>query len=348
MWLSGKLAVARSLSTVFDYPAFADAQAALFGPVLENCPNFNRFYYPPTFLFFIYPFGTMPYGIALGAWIIVSFSLYLATVYTIIPWRAAVIIAICPIFVMRSNIMMGHNGFLTAVLIGMSLVLMQRRPCLSGVFLALLTYKPHFGVLLPIALLASRNWRVIGSAGVATVALGVLAGMAFGYEGWTAFIDSLTDRSSTLGPAAWVEPRLQSVFGLFQLSGASKGIAWSAQVVAATIVSLGIWVLWSKPISHNLKAAAVCAGILLVSPYALFYDLTIPCIAAAFFIKEGLTRGFLPGERIIILICWIPLLFMAWRSGPIVCLTILILVARRIVLYYGYSRTITDAIIGAV
>jgi hypothetical protein len=227
-------------------------------------------------------------------------------------------------------------------------VLIERRPWLSGVFLALLTYKPHFGVLFPIALLASRNWRVIGSAAVATVALGILAAMAFGYEGWTSFIDSLTDRSATLGPAAWIEPRLQSIFGLFQWSGASKGIAWSAQVVAVTIVSYGIWVLWSKPISHNLKAAALCAGTLLVSPYALFYDLTIPCIAAAFFIKEGLTRGFLPGERMLILICWVPLLFMEWRSGPIVCLTILILIVRRSVLYYENSQLITDAIITEV
>jgi arabinofuranan 3-O-arabinosyltransferase len=332
MWLSAKFAVTGELARIFDYPAFSHAQTTFFGPLLQNCPNFNRFYYPPTFLFFIYPFGFLRYGIALGVWISILLSLYLVTVYAIIRRRTALILAVAPVFVMLSNIMMGHNGFFTAALIGLSLICLQRRPWLSGIFLGLLTYKPHFGLLFPIALLSSRNWRAIGSTIVTTIVLGVLAAMAFGYEGWSAFIESLTDRNASLGPAPWVEPRLQSVFGLFDWFGASREISWIMQVTAAVIVAFGIWVLWSKPASHNLKAAALCAGTLLVSPYALFYDLTIPAIAAAFFVKEGLSGSFLPGERTAILICWILLLFMWMRSGPVICAVLLFLIARRLVM----------------
>jgi hypothetical protein len=231
---------------------------------------------------------------------------------------------------MLSNVYMGHTGFLTAGLTGLSLVFMERRQWLSGLFLGLLTYKPHFGLLFPIALLASRNWRVIGSAALTTAVLMVLAAMAFGYDGWAQFIDSLTDRTSGLGPAPGVVPRLHSVFGLFNHAGANPYVSWSAQLAVCVIVALGIWMLWATSNSFNLKAAALCAGIFLVSPYALFYDMTILSIAAAFFIKEGLSRGFLPGERTVIIICWM-LLFLFDSSGPVDCAILLFLIARRLV-----------------
>jgi len=326
-WLSGKLAVAGDTAKIFDYPAWSAVQAAFFGPGI--CINFNRFYYPPTLLFLTYPLGLMPYSIALIVWLIASFGFYLAAVYAIIPRRETLITASTLVVVILSNVLLGHTGFLTAALLGLSLVFMERRPWLSGIFLALLTYKPHFGLLFPIALLASRNWRVIGSTISAAVVLGALAAIAFGYEGWTSFIHALTDRDSGLGPPG-VEMRLQSIFGLFQLVGASAWISWSAQLVVSVMVAIYIWTIWAKPISFNLKAAAICAGILLVTPYALFYDLCILPIAAAFFLKEGLSRGFLPGERTGIFICWLLLCPMTWRFGPMVSAVLLFLIARRI------------------
>jgi Glycosyltransferase family 87 len=326
-WLSGKLAVAGDTARIFDYPAWSAVQAAFFGTGI--CLNFNRFYYPPTLLFLTYPLGLMPYSIALTVWLIASFVFYLAAVYAIIPRRETLLTASTLAAVILSNVLLGHTGFLTAALLGLSLVFMERRPWLSGILLALLTYKPHFGLLFPIALLASRNWRVIGSTISAAVVLGALAAIAFGYEGWTSFIHALTDRDSGLGPPG-VEMRLQSIFGLFQLVGARAWISWSAQLVVSVMVAIYIWTIWAKPISFNLKAAAICAGILLVTPYALFYDLCILPIAGAFFLKEGLSRGFLPGERTGIFICWLLLCPMTWRFGPMVSAVLLFFIARRI------------------
>ena len=326
-WLSGKLAVAGDTARIFDYPAWSAVQAAFFGTGI--CLNFNRFYYPPTLLFLTYPLGLMPYSIALTVWLIASFVFYLAAVYAIIPRRETLLIASTLAAVILSNVLLGHTGFLTAALLGLSLVFMERRPWLSGILLALLTYKPHFGLLFPIALLASRNWRVIGSTISAAVVLGALAAIAFGYEGWTSLIHALTDRDSGLGPPG-VEMRLQSIFGLFQLVGASAWISWSAHLVVSVMVAIYIWTIWAKPISFNLKAAAICAGILLVTPYALFYDLCILPIAGAFFLKEGLSRGFLPEERTGIFICWLLLCPMTWRFGPMVSAVLLFLIARPI------------------
>ena len=336
-WLSGKLAVAGDTSRIFDFPAWSAIQASFFNP--GSCPNFNRFFYPPTLLFLTYPLGLMPYVVALGAWIVASFGLYQAAVYAIIPRRAALIVAATPVFVMLSNVLMGHNGFFSAALIGLALLFTERRPMLSGIFLGMLTYKPHFGLLFPIGLLASRNWRAIGSAVLLTAVLAILAWMAFGYEGWAEFINAFTERGSDLGPAQGVHPRLQSIFGIFYWTGVSLWVAWSAQLAVSVLTALGIWMLWANPISFNLKAAALCAGILLASPYALFYDLSILCIAAAFFIKEGMSRGFLPGERTLMVIFWAVLLSFRLASGPVISAIFLILIVRRVVSCLPVSAT---------
>ena len=66
-WLSGKLAVAGHTSEIFHFPSWSAVQAAFFSP--GPCPNFNRFFYPPTLLFLTYPLGLMPYVVALAAWV---------------------------------------------------------------------------------------------------------------------------------------------------------------------------------------------------------------------------------------------------------------------------------------
>lgn len=338
MWLSGKLAASGEAAQVFDPTAFSAAQLAFYFPSLgsDNSLVFNRFYYPPTFLFFTYPLGFMPYLIACAAWVAASLVLYEAAVYAIVSRRAALIAAATPFFVMV-NIEFPHTGFLTAGLMGLTAVFMERRPWISGIFLGLLTYKPHFGLLFPVALLASRNWRALGSATATTVILCVTAATAFGYDGWASFIDALGDRSGSLGPGARGEVMLYSMFGMLHRAGASPWISWSVQSGVSITVALVVWVLWAKPISYDLRAAALCVGSVIVSPYVLFYDLCILSIAVAFLVKEGLSCGFLPGERIIMLMCWAGLILPIRSVPTIICVILLALAARRVV--FGGQET---------
>ncbi len=59
-----------------------------------------------------------------------------------------------------TNTLVGQNGFLTAALIGGTLYLMPVRPVLAGICLGLLSYKPQYGLLFPIVLIAAAQWRV--------------------------------------------------------------------------------------------------------------------------------------------------------------------------------------------
>ena len=340
MWLSGKFAVSGESTQVFDYSAFSAAQIALFGR--EGCAFFTPFVYPPTFLFFTYPLGWMPYLVAFAVWILATLVLYEAAVYAIIPCRAAMIAAIAP-YAVAVNIDFAHNAFITAALIGFSLVFLERRPWLSGMFLGLLTYKPHIGLLFPLALLASRNWRALASATAVSVILAIAAAIAFGSDGWLSFLHTLHDRQSTLSPDTKIPLALHSVFGFLRWAETSAPVSWGGHLIVAAIVALTVWVVWAKPIPFSLKAAVLCIGSTMVSPYILFYDLCILSIAVAFLVRDGMSRGFLPGERIVILICVIALFFVQVPIGPVICAALFFLAARRIVAYRRVCRMAAPA-----
>src|SRR6266478_8273466 len=195
IWVSGKFAVSSDPVRIYDPVMLSAVHDALFHP--DEClfQFRHQYVYPPTFLFFTYPLGLMPYSTAFAVWVVATFVLYEAAIYAIIPRPAALIAALTPIAV-PVNALFGHNGFLTAGLIGLSLVFVERRPCLAGILFGLLTYKPQFGVLFPLALLASRNWRALCWATASSVVLSAAAAAAFGYQGWPSFIDLLWHRNS--------------------------------------------------------------------------------------------------------------------------------------------------------
>jgi hypothetical protein len=228
------------------------------------------------------------------------------------------------------NAQLGHNGFLTAGLFGLSLVLLERRPWLSGILIGLLAYKPQFGVLFPLALLVSRNWRALASATTATLAFGAVAAIAFGYRAWPSFVASLAGRNGSLSPQAGVELWLDSVYGLLHWAGADAWLAWTVHLAAAAGVAVAVPAVWAKPIPYPLKAATLSLASLLVSPYVLPYDLCILSIAVAFLVRDGLSRGFLSGERTIILFSLLGLFFTLAPLGPIVAVVLLLLVFRRV------------------
>ena len=67
--------------------------------------------------------------------------------------------------------------------------------------------------------------------------------------------------------------------------------------------------------------------------YVQIYDLGVLSIAVAFLIKDGLSVGFLPGERTAILVCFAALFFLLNPVGPIVYALIVFLIARRLAAY---------------
>src|SRR5262249_47044662 len=146
--------------------------------------------YPPTFLFILAPFALLPYLTAFLTWDLVTLTGCVAVVCLIVKRRPAIALVLASPFT-AWNFFAGQNGFLTALLLGASLLFLERRPVVAGVFIGWLTYKPQFGILLPVALVAANQWRAAASAAATFAFFGVASTAIFGAGVWGGFARSL-------------------------------------------------------------------------------------------------------------------------------------------------------------
>ncbi|MGD0026784.1 MAG: glycosyltransferase family 87 protein, partial [Xanthobacteraceae bacterium] len=232
-----------------------------------------------------------------------------------------------------ANFMVGQNGFLSAGLIGGTLTLMERRPICAGVLLGLLTYKPHVGLLFPIALMASGRWRVFVTAGIVAALMAAASWAAFGSESWQAFFPGIGHTSQALlsaGLADW--GKLQTAFGLTRVLGGSEALAWTVQIVVALIAAGAIAVLWRSGAAYEIKAAALGSGALLATPYLFTYDLVVLAVPLAFLFRLGRARGFLAHEVAGIGLACLLILIFPFVKAPVGFAAVLVvaaLIARR-------------------
>jgi arabinofuranan 3-O-arabinosyltransferase len=167
-WVAGWQALNAEAARLYDSDEFVRIQKALLGAQDYVYPNWP---YPPTFFLVLAPLSTLPYPYAFLTWVVGTLLACLAVVYLIVRRPPAIALVLASPFT-AWNFFAGQNGFLTASLLGASLFFLETRPIVAGVILGCLTYKPQFGILLPLALVASRQWRAFASAGVAAALLG--------------------------------------------------------------------------------------------------------------------------------------------------------------------------------
>ena len=194
---------------------------------------------------------------------------------------------------MLINVGHGQNGFLTAALLGGALVLLDRRPLIAGILFGLLVYKPQFGLMIPIALLAGAHWRSFAAAAATVVVLTLVTTFAFGPQVWHAFLVS-TQFSRTVvleqGNTGW--QKIQSLFSWARMWGAPIPLAYALQGVLTVALGIATVRLWRSAAAPALKAAALCLAAILATPYTLDYDMMVLGPAIAFFAVDGLARGF--------------------------------------------------------
>ena len=293
VWAAGRLALDGHAAAAYDWTLHKAAEVRAVG---RGFDNYYGWHYPPTFLFAAAVLALLPYSAAALVWLGATLAAFVAAVRGIVGERAGIFVALGSPAALW-NITAGQNGFFTAALIGGTLGLMQRRPALAGVCLGLLSYKPQFGVLFPIALIASAQWRVIAWAALTAAAMAALSLIAFGAASWQAFFAWMPVTSRVVlgeGAADW--DRLQSLFGFVRAHGGSEALAWSVQTALALTLAAAIAWLWRSRVAFELKAAALSCAALLATPYLYIYDLVALTIPAAFLLRLALTRGFLTSE----------------------------------------------------
>jgi hypothetical protein len=329
VWSAGKLALQGTPALAYDWDVQKAVQVAELG---QTWTGVFAWHYPPPFLFVASLLAKLPYGVAYAGWALVSLVPYLVVMRAIvgrpIGWLAGLAFP-----VVLTNVLVGQNGFLTASLIGGFLLLLPTRPVLAGICLGLLSYKPQYGLLFPLALIVAGQWRAFASAGITTVVVAAASWLAFGTESWFAFVHWLPMWSQaflTEGRAPW--GKLQSIYALVRYCGGSEPLGWAFHWTLMGAVVLALIALWRSSARYALKAAGLATATLLVTPYLFLYDLMVMAVAIGFLVRLGLAHGFLRHELPALAIVAMLLMFFPLFAAPTgfaATLIVSALIARR-------------------
>jgi len=327
VYAAGQLTREGRAADAYDPALQHAAEKRVFGP---GTPFFG-WHYPPFFLMAAAALAALPYAWALLAWMVLTLPAYLAAMRAICP-RPETLLVAAAFPAVFNNIGHGQNGFLTAALLGGALLWLERRPLLAGILLGLLGYKPQFGILIPLVMLVTGRWTVIGSACATLAALSAVTWLVLGAGVWNAFSGSAAfSREVVLEAGATGWEKIQSIFSAVRNLGAPIEIAYAAQAALLLALALSLVSLWRGRAAYELKAAALAIACLLATPYVLDYDLMVLAVAIAFFARHGFANGFRDHEITLLAFAWaMPLVargVMSATGVPLGLLTMLALYA---------------------
>ncbi|MEO1111375.1 MAG: glycosyltransferase family 87 protein [Pseudomonadota bacterium] len=294
-WLAGRQALAGAPELVYIPAEFSALQKELSGS-----DTVFGFFYPPPFQMLLSVFATLPYKAAFAVFVLSTTALLCVSCRSITgKWLLAACLIIVP--ACANNAFHGQNAALTAALYGFFLVGVERqRMILAGIALGILTIKPQLGILAPVALVASLNWRTFLSASVTTLALAAASVLFLGVGVWQVFWQQAPVASAMmeLGGVEW--GKMISVYSSLRQLGIGHEVAMGLQAAAGLGVLLCVWKVWRRTEDMAVRSAVLIGGTLLVTPFALSYDLTLLVIPCAFVIRDGLRNGFFPYEKILL------------------------------------------------
>lgn len=272
IWQGGQMAAAGQSARVYDRPAYREDLKKNVG-----ISGIFAFSYPPHMLAFSVPFGALPYIIALTAWSLLTLGLF---TFAARPWLREAELPLWTVLLLPgtiNNLASGHFGALIGALALIGWRNAAARPLASGAAFALMTVKPHLGVLVPLGLAVYGRWRVILIAAIGTTLL--VAGSTFllGPQIWMVWIKStLPFQASLIGG---IRPDVQYLYMMptVERTAASLGVFG----IGSILIQIGFGVATIGILLRSWKAGDSVAtlGLLsiiatfLILPYVFTYDM---------------------------------------------------------------------------
>ncbi len=280
IWSYANFTVTRQPINIYNNLAIQEMEFDLGGDPSRMAPCF----YPPSFLLYIAPLGLLPFYKAFALWVTTSLGLYLfASIYKQLrrPY-AILIIVLAPATLV--GIITGQTGLLASTPMVGGFQLVRSRPVFAGIVIGLASFKPQFGLLIPIALISAREWKALVSAALTVTALVVVSSIAFGWSIWLLWLAKLPEH----GPwAAHLNERFQpTIFSNVTSWGVDTSAAWIIQVIAAIAVAVLIWFCFRRGVT-NQNSAALFVGTFLATPYAFVYDMQMLTNAVLALPRQG-------------------------------------------------------------
>ncbi len=247
---------------------------------------YNFFYYPPVFLFLCAGLAHLPYILAFVILEAVTFCLYFLVMRRILGERGWVILI--PILAFPPvlwTIGVGQNGFLTAGLLGAATLLVDRRPVAAGLLFGALCCKPHFALLVPIALAAGGRWRAFVAALTSVLGLGLLSLTLFGWQTWHDFLIAAATSGNVYTTRAHSVWRFCHPVWRGDAAGATPAAAAVVQAAVSAAAAGFVAFVWHRNLPLPIRAASLVSATLVAVPLALFYDLVLAGVAGAWLLR---------------------------------------------------------------
>jgi alpha-1,2-mannosyltransferase len=283
-YAAGSLADAGTPALAYDHTAHFAAEEAVVGKGIE----YQYFNYPPVYQALFAPIARLPYLAAFIAFEGATLVLFLAAARGILGrLDATALMALLAFPVAWWNIGLGQNAFLTAALFGAGTLLVERRPILAGLCFGALCYKPHFALLVPLALGLGGHWRAFVAAAVSAAALMLGSVALLGPGTWQAFLVTVSEPHSMYESGRILFSGFVSPFGATRLLGADIATAYVVQGVFTAVAAGVVGIVWWKKLSLPVRNAVLASATLLAVPLSLLYDLMLGAIAGCWLLRDA-------------------------------------------------------------
>jgi hypothetical protein len=305
VWAAGTMALNGHSADVWSWSGHFAVQQQI-----HNDPGVEVYgwHYPPLFLLVASCLALLPYVPALVVWQASTLGAFAWLMWRLVPRRETILLVLAaPVTLVC--LAHGHNGFLTGLLLGGGLVLLDRKPLAAGLLFGCLIYKPQFAFVIPPLLLVTANWRAILGACISAALLVTVTLLIWGWPVWQAFLDSLPLTKAVVieqGNTGW--HKIMSPFAAMRMWGAGLGTAYALQA-AATAAAIAAVLFLARTGDARLRNSAVAAAALVATPYVLDYDFVILGLGIAFLWLDGEESGFLPWDRTLLALVWAAPLF---------------------------------------
>ena len=304
-YAAGSLANAGTPALAYDHAAHLAAEEAIVGQGI----GYQFFNYPPVYQALFAPIARLPYLVAFIAFETATLLLFLLVARRILDdFGTTALIALIAFPKVWWNFGLGQNAFLTAALFGAATLLLDRRPVLAGMCFGAMCYKPHFALLVPLALGVGGHWRAFAAAAGTAAALVLLSIALLGWGAWQAFIATAGASHTMYESGRILFGGFVSPFGAMRLLGAGVGLSYVVQGLFTLVAAAVVAIVWRRGLSAPVRNAVLASATLIAVPLALIYDLMIGAVAGCWLLR-GAGRDAVPGwEKTLLALIYVAML----------------------------------------
>ncbi len=272
-WAAGLLARAKKFMELFSPDAFLAFLHQHFSPAAAMI----RWYYPPPTLLPATLISHLPFEAAFWVWS-AGFLAGAALLLRYAGMARLVILATLLSPAALWNLELGQFGIImgAAQLCGL-LCLAKGKPS-GGAVLGLLIFKPQYGILAPVAMIASRGWRFMLACALVSGLILLLSAACLGTHVWGIYVTQglqVSRHVLEIPPDGHNSEKFGvSVFWMVRSFGGTLHMSYMVQLASSVAAAVLTWLAWrSRHLTVEMRASVTVMLSLLATPYGYTDDM---------------------------------------------------------------------------